>query len=685
MSNKPNLDHSFPVHTPPPPDYPRRAVPDAYASESISSDYAARRQALLEHVLRNPAPADRNAPYYELVRVAVSRGARDASAAIPHQGVFQAGMDYVERRKDGADLVLHALLRLLYQFADHPALDQALLERARATVLGFKYWPDEPGVDGMCTWTESHQILFAAAGYLAGQLYPEELFTNSRQTGRGKMAAHRPRVLRWLELRFRAGFSEWLSHVSYDADLVALVNLVDFCEEAEIADRAAMVIDLSLADMALNSLRGAFGSTHGRGDPAGARWAAEEATSDTSKLLFGVGSFALRDNVSAVCLALSERYRMPRVLYHIADDLKRPEMLNRQRMGLRLADAEHWGLGFEDFEDGMVWQGMGAYAHPSTVELGLRMCDAFNWWDNPVFAPFKARRRSIEALRRTRLLSLAARLFERDLTRDMREEVNLYTYRTPDYMLSSAQDYRPGYGGEQQHIWQATLGPELGRGAGVVPGPGAVCFTTHPARRGDWTGSGSLPRVAQVKNVLIAIYNIDSRPDPFLTRRLKYTQAWLPRDQFDEVVELEGWIFARKGEAYLALRAQHPYSWGGESGADGKRELVVPGKRNVWLCELGRRAVDGPFANFVRRIAAAPLSFRRLGVSYQSPSQGHLDFGWRGPLRQGGQVVLLSEYPRYDNPYARANFPLHVLALRRGQHWLRLDWEKGRREASSFV
>ena len=38
-------------------------------------------------------------------------------------------------------------------------------------------------------------------------------------------------------------------------------------------------------------------------------------------------------------------------------------------------------------------------------------------------------------------------------------EVNKFTYRTPDYMLSSAQNFRQGEKGYQQHIWQATLSP----------------------------------------------------------------------------------------------------------------------------------------------------------------------------------------------------------------------------------
>ena len=34
--------------------------------------------------------------------------------------------------------------------------------------------------------TENHQIMFATNAYLAGQIYPDRIFTNSNQTGREK-------------------------------------------------------------------------------------------------------------------------------------------------------------------------------------------------------------------------------------------------------------------------------------------------------------------------------------------------------------------------------------------------------------------------------------------------------------------------------------------------------------------
>ena len=202
----------------------------------------------------------------------------------------------------------------------------------------------------------------------------------------------------------------------------------------------------------------------------------------------------------------------------------------------------------------MVYLSLEAYTHPRTVDLTFRMFDAWNWWANLYFRPFAEQRGLVNLMRRLRLMKTLARLAERDLCRNTREEANIYTYRTPDYLLSCVQDYRAGYGGDQQSIWQATLGP------------GAACFTTHPAKReGDspnyWTGSGSLPRVGQYKNVLAAVYQVSTAPGLYHTNRLRFTHAWLPKAAFDETVERGGWIFARRGEGYLALRPSNGYRW----------------------------------------------------------------------------------------------------------------------------
>ena len=638
----------------------------AYAFRPFAEDYATRHQAFLDHYAECSGSS-----WNAMVRM--MRG-QPADA-----GAVRNDLHSIDSRRDCADFRVLPMLRMLHQFGDSDKLSDELAAQIRESLLGFKYWPDEPGLDSMCSWTENHQIAFAAGAYMAGQLFPDAAFTNSGHTGREKMAQNRPRIVRWLDLRFQTGFSEWLSNDYYNPNLASMLLLVDFCDDEEIVKRATMVTDLLLADMALNSFHGSFCSTHGRSYQEDKRWADREHTTDAFRLVFGMGAYR-GSGMGATSLALSPRYRIPSVIYAMATDFDRPEMLNRQRMGIKIEEAERWGLGFDDPEDGMVFLSMEAYAHPKTVDLVMNMFDLYHWWGNDFFKPFARQRDEIEKAREDGTLPLLVAAAQSDVGRNLRDEVNILTYRTPDYMLSTAQDYRAGMGGDQHHIWQATLAPN------------AVCFTTHPVSGyahqetpGYWAGSGTLPRVSQIRNVTISVYNASTEPGMYVTDALDFTHAWVPRDSFDEVVERDGWIFARRGRGYLALRSQHPYRWQDEEGENKNREVIVDGTKNVWVCELGREAVDGPFTQFVDRIRGASISFEDLSVTYDSPSQGRLEFGWLGDLRQNGQETDLTDYPRYDNPYASVSFPNDEVTFRCGDHTLSLNWRTLEREASAFL
>jgi hypothetical protein len=668
----PRIDYELVPADPAPAGVPRERPPAAHAERPFAASYAERRAAFLAHVRASAPPRHLAAVFHEVARLAAGGPA--------HVPLFEAALDHVDARRDCADFVLHGLLRLRFQFGEDPRVPAALHARIERSALAFPYGPDERGAgpaDALCTWTENHQILFASAALLAGERWPDARFAASGRSGREQAAVARRRVERWLELRFRTGFSEWLSHVYYDEDLVAVLALADFAADPGLRRRAAMVADLLLLDLALHTFRGVFAATHGRSYEGAKKRAAEEGTTDTARLVLGTGAFARGENMSAACLALSPRYRPPALVAAIAADAERPAATIRQRMGIRLDELARWGLDPARDEDAFALLSLEAYAHPRTIEAFVRLLDRFAWWSNAFFAPFAAARGTLGALRRLRLLRLAARLFEWDLARNVRPEVELVTFRTPDYQLSSALDWRPGMGGDQQHAWQATLGPD------------AVCFTTHPGPRdarspGWWTGSATLPRVGQVRNVAIVLYRIHRRPALHVPNRNLFTHAWLPRDRFDEVAEREGWVFARRGDGYLALRSRQPVGWNeaAEAGEDRGRELVAPGRDHVWICELGRRADDGPFAEFAARVAAAPLAFGRRRVRYRSPSQGWIEFGWRGPLRADGTTVPLRGAPRYDTPWGTADFPLEALDLRCAGERLRLDWRGAVREGA---
>ena len=521
----------------------------------------------------------------------------------------------------------------------------------------------------MCYWTENHHVMFATNEYLAGQLYPNELFSNSKMTGKEKMVKARKRILKWFELRFYTGFNEWLSNIYYDEDMTALLNLIDFCEDDEIVRKAKIILDLMLFDMAVNSFYGQFVSTHGRCYAAEKKNALVESTIDTMKLVFGMGVFSNHDNISAVTLALSEKYTPPEVIIDIAQDIYRAEMENRQRVSINILEAKKWGIDYKDVDNGLILLSFESYVHPKTINVMVKMLDQFRWWDNQFFQEFKPFKHALRIGRHFGLTKALAHMFKRDLTRNTREENNIYTYRTPNYMLSSSQDYRKGYGGDQQHIWQATLGPE------------AVCFTTHPGGYGNtspegyWLGSGYLPRVAQVKNVLIAVYKIPRMGRILLSKNLRFTHAWFPKSKFDEVIEKNGWVCARYQDGFLALFSQNKYQWQ-EEGEEKDMELIVHSRKNIWLIELGSKHHYQSFSNFVDSVSSSTLAFDKLSIQYTSPSQGLLEFGWKRHLKQNGQVASLNDYPRYENPYTHTSFGAKTIRIAHSEQHLDLEFEK---------
>ncbi len=95
--------------------------------------------------------------------------------------------------------------------------------------------------------------------------------------------------------------------------------------------------------------------------------------------------------------------------------------------------------------------------------------------------------------------------------------------------------------------------------------------------------------------------------------------------------------------------------------------------------------MDGAFPDFIEKILGAEVLFAGSNVSYRSPSQGHLQFGWNGPLRQDERQVLLGDFPRYASPYVQAEFPSEMITIQLDGKSLELDWTIGRRIASSFV
>lgn len=243
--------------------------------------------------------------------------------------------------------------------------------------------------------------------------------------------------------------------------------------------------------------------------------------------------------------------------------------------------------------------------------------------------------------------------------------VNKVTHKTPDYMLCSAQDYRPGEAGYQQHIWQATFSPD------------AVVFVNHPAcvsednshRPGFWHGNVTLPRTAQWKDLLVSIHNAPA--DDWMG----FTHAYFPTYAFDRWKIKDNWGIAQVGDGYIAITAANGLELI-DSGNNAQRELRSAGSQNTWICMMGRKALDGSFHEFTQKILALDVTLGVQSLHCETLRGDSIDFGWRGPLLVNEQEQPLTGFKHYDNSYCEADLNAAEMDVRFGEQIMRLRLKK---------
>ena len=451
-------------------------------------------------------------------------------------------LDYcVSNSRDGRDGIFSEIARL----EKGRPLNDTVLKQA----LDFYYWWDKDlNKNGRCFWTENHQIIFHSDELLVGQIFKDRSFINGK-IGKEHMQHALPMIKQWMEWRIKFGFSEWLSNTYFEEDMMALLNLYDFAEDHEISAKARLLIDILMFEMALNSYHETFGSTHGCTFVPLIKGGRGGSSASTMKLEFGMGIFNSSSAMGAVSLAASS-YRCSSIIEEIAADYSNP-LINMERHSIDIDDAVKYGLSYDNELTCNLYWSIQDYTHPKVIDLSQCDAEKYNVCRGGDYNQYrKLYRKQIEQNRKI----VNTKLDPHALT-----EVNIETYRTPDYLLSCAQDFRSGSSGYHQHIWQAPMGID------------AVVFTTHPGSNNEslrpnyWAGNGILPRAAQYKNVVVCIYSVPpENPLPFLRSELRggrnikadsvapsdkllpFTHAYFPRYAFDEVVEKKNWIFARK-------------------------------------------------------------------------------------------------------------------------------------------
>lgn len=611
--------------------------------------------------------------YAQVVRVAQGE-------AVAETPILEA-LAKADARKDCADFGFNAIVRMLWLDRKTGSLPDELREKMKTSVLNFKYWYDEPGESSTIFTTENHQILFNAAELLAGRLYPEEIFTNSGMTGREHIEHARHWVNSWLGFRGRFGLSEFHSNIYYNETMPALLNLVDFSDDAAISAKASILLDLMAFDFANNYFKGSYATAHGRtedGKEVGLSaddLPGRESTNESAWLMLGISDHLDPGHFTATFLATSD-YTPPAILEEIAADAAENNE-HRERMSISIDEASEYGIGFTTDEDITYWWTMMGLVAPYVIDGSILLMDKYDMSgdvsgdvgvSDDAFTTFVKIASTLHLTDPTGYSSMLG-----DLTRGiMLESANTYTYRTPDYQLSGVQDHQKGMSGMQELIWQASLDMY------------AIVFTNSgPTLRGEDYMGGWKPRATLYKNVGVIQYDRWLQLPLIETLMLAlgpeyYTLAYFPKWAFDEVVTNGNWTFGRKGTGYVGLYSFIMPYW-----SENNIELHAVGKHNFYIVEMGSETESGSFEAFMNGLTGAQIDAtmkcRGFDIKYESPSQGEVVVSWDGPMTVAGQTVDIGPYKRFEDKYCTQEFGTQKTVIDFGNKSLELDFENATR------
>jgi len=548
-------------------------------------------------------------------------------------------VDFVNARYDCADFRMLVLIKTYKDY--RKLLTKETTQKIKDAILGFKYWMDEPGHDGMCFWSENHQLIFHTCEYLAGQMFPDDTFLNNQEVGKAHLEKAKIKIEHWLQDRFTYGMTEWHSNTYYEEDIAPLVLLVEQAKDQPIVIRSKMILDLLFLDMALYSFEGYFVTSSGRAYENQKKRGADADVNDLLKHAFGILNHEYDYTRLSTVFLLTKHYHVPEVIKRIA--LQEEKGIMKASNGLYLSQVKHEISEKTNDRQGMYFWGMEAFTNPESIMMTMKMYNDWHLENNNFLRDLKMINAPI--LWQLRLLPLLVRMLNPATRGVAIERANTYVYHTKYYMLSTAQAYRPKAFGDQQHLWQASL-------------PGDIhIFSTHPgspmfddpARNFSpsyWVGNGINPLVIQHENKAFVLYNLKPRKGFLERKRQMFIHVHLPFESFDEVIEMEDAIYLKKQETYCALQ----FSKGYEKKED---EVILYGKHIQMVVTMGSSKEDGSFHEFIDKREPEELLMTRFGI-YLENMEHTYQINWHDQLIFDKKRILL-EYPRFESRFVNAD------------------------------
>jgi len=464
-------------------------------------------------------------------------------------------IQYINSRYDCADFWCQLLFRLYKDFSNK--LTPKVKDLIKKTFLDFKFWIDQPGVDSMCYWSENHTLLFSTLEFLFGQEWPDEVFSNSNLSGKEHMKLAKERIMYWVDQRFKFGFFEWYSNNYFNEDMGPLAQLIDYVEDEEILTCSIEVLNLLLFEVVTHCIGSRFCVVSSRlySDNKASNQFGNRIKAILTALLYNDFNYdAIKesklihiDTHMVLCflgMLRNGKYKLPEILKEIA--LDSTTRIIKSSNGLNPSEYKQLGLiGQHDY------QTIAQFSNEIFVNPGFAKNTFKYFKKNRLFSSFFSypmKYADIGIVRFLQLLPLLSRLDKKFwFTGIALSRGNVYTYRTKDYIMSTAVKCYLDYCGDQHHIALITLREDLN------------VFTMYPttckfvATPGYWSGNRRMPMSVQDEAINMTIFRIAKRKRLGEFKNLKMTHTLFPKERFDEYLLEDKRVFGRRGDTYIAI------------------------------------------------------------------------------------------------------------------------------------
>ncbi|MCV2232719.1 hypothetical protein N7548_07795 [Acholeplasma manati] len=556
-----------------------------------------------------------------------------AGNRIDESGILDI-LSYIDHRYDCADFRLICILRSLYQY--QTLISKETLNQMKKTVLGFKYHMADPGFDGMCFWSENHQLIFSACEYLAGSLYPNEVFTNTKALGSFHKDRGYQHLMYWFKTRFELGFVEFHSNTYYEEDVAPLSLLIEFGRDVEIQKQATILMDLLMLDFALLHHKGYFSAASGRCYDKQKMDPNQQDVLDIIQKAFDLGPVQTYDYTRlSADFILNSVYQVPQVIKGIVRD--HSTKIIQDSNGLYLSEVTNYFKQKKDYyTTGLYLWSMEAFTNHESIELTIDMFHDWQLKHNTFLKDLKTFDNVI--FKKLHLLKPLIGLLNPTTQGVAIERANVYTYKHKDFMLSTAQMYVPKTFGDQHHV------------GGAILDQNTSVFITHPAKAffkdnsrnfspSYWVGNGIMPFAYQHENTALYVFDLTPRSGLFEKKRALFTHAYFPEAQFDEVITQSNYIIGVKGKAMIGVQGLNPIE------RYDAFELRQMGKYTAWAMTVVYLD-DVSLEDFNLRLSRSALIKDKHRYAYQN-----IEIDTKSCTAFYQKQMVNTEYPRLVSPY----------------------------------